>query len=593
MPINLLADEDKTSTPINLLSDDEDHVELTKPKKRLLDRAADATEKYINQPFGDASLGLAQGVANIAPGAANLAIHARNGLTGSDVEPYKGFSFAPDSTAAKVGEFSSYLLPVGGLAKGASRAVGLLEHPAIRKSLEAATEMASRSPRISGLVGTAGSGALQGAIYNPENQTTGAALGAGGNIIGNIANAGNPILKAIGRASFGGLSGGAIGYYNNGIEGAKKGAEYGAGIGLVAPTLLGKLGIGKGAAGRELLPYADEKAISAAEAGNRLNTPITIAEATGNPYVGKLEGGFGRVGESSAEKTKIGMERVAKQKTAIDDLLDTIYDKSSASKKKIADLYTAASKWNIKPEVVEEFKQDPVIAAAFDRVGSDVAYQRKLKGVAHNNVAYLNQVKRALGDMEGSALKSGEKTRAEEFKDARTQLVETIDQSVPAYKDARMEAQKSIIRSNIQKVLNNKEIKGTTFYKSVLQNDEKYNQLVSSLKNVPEAQAKLKDMKEAWKNLINIETPRSASGRAEGNTSAVRETIQHIFDLIEEATGSKRNKESLAYIHGGEWHKDAEEISKLKSRKERSNKYIQILSKFPAAIYTASSKDNS
>lgn len=566
----------------------QNNPQQSEEKKNLLQRAGDFAERNINQPSASFAENFQQGIANIPIGAANLASKGINAVSSAHIPEIQAYDFAPHDAAGIAGSVASYL-PGGGIIKAGGKALNLaseasglsakaLENPIIRNLL-------MQSTRGSGLAGTAAQGALEGAIYNPNDQQTGGLLGAGGNLAGKALGTENKILKAIGRAAIGGTAGYAVG--------GKEGAEYGAGAGLLAPIALKKLGMGTGLAGRELLPYVDKNAIETAEAGKRLNTPLTIAESTGNPYVGKVEGGFGRTAEAAAEKTKIGMDRVLKQKSAINDLLDTIYDKSTASKQKIVDLYTAANKWNIKPSVVAEFKNDPVIAEAFKRVENDPAYQRKLKDVSPNNVAYLNQVKRALQDMEGSALRAGEKDRAAEFKAARGDLVDTIDSSVPAYKEARMEAQKSIVRSQLQKAMNNKEIKGTTFYNTILKNDDKFNQIVSSLKNVPEAQEKLRDMKKAWKDLINIETPRSAAGRSESNTSAARDTIQHIFDLVEEATGSKRNKEALAYIHGGEWHKDIDEISKLKSRKERSEKYIQILSKFPAAIYSGSNKDSS
>lgn len=556
------------------------------PKKGKLERAADLADTYITNPLREAGQGFQQATANAGKGIANLGIHAANLIPGVDINTLPAYDFAPKTPNAMGGEFASYFVG-GGLAKAASKAgeaTGLIRaamnSPTIRGALQKASSFATRNPRTAGIAGAIAGQGLQGAIYNPNDQAMGAAFGAGGGLLGEATQVTNPFVRALGRAGLGA----GLGY---GV-GGERGAEYGAIAGLASPVALKKIGLTGERPGRETLrDLRPEDVQSQVEAANRLGTPITPAEASGNPYIGRQEGYYGKTGEAAAEKTRIGMERVEKQKTAITDLLDTIYDKSAASKQKITDLYKAANKWNLKDEVVNKFRQDPVIADAFKAVESDSAYQRKLAGVSPNNIAYLNQVKRALSDMEGKALRVGEKDRAAEFKDARTNLVSAMDEAVPAYKQARNEAQRSIVRSNIQKVLNKKEVKGSTFFDSLLKNDEKYNQLLSSLKNVPEAQDKIRDMKTGWKNLINIETPRAAAGKSETSMNLARDSIAHLATLWDEMTGSTRNKEALKYIHSGKWQYDLPEIVATKNKDQRLQKYSKLLGKLVGATFTA------
>ena len=538
--------------------------------------------------------GLAQGAENVGIGYANL-------IPGVNIDKAKWAGESPEAgegeTAADIG---SYFLP-GGIFKGGFKAISKI--PEIGNALHKALPFIKHRPVLNFLsklgIG-AGEGALAGAVQSSkENQGEGAAKGAGWgagtNALAQLLRVKNPIASAAIRS----LVGGGAGLGVNELTGYGHPAQafgLGAGAGFVAPNAMKSIGLGGKPAGLETLEHLTPQEVAGpVAAGNRLRTPITPSEASGNPFVGGIEGRYGRTGEAAAEKTRIGQERIVKQNEAIDDLMNTIYDKSTpqaaaASKKKIEDLYQKSYKWNIKPDIAEAFKIDPVIGDAFKKVASDSAYRRKLQGIPENNFAYLNQVKRALGDMEGSALKAGEKDRAAEFKAARKNLVETMDKSVPDYARAREEAQKSIIRSNIQKQLRKKEIKGSTFYNTILKNDDEFNKLNDSLKNVPEAQDKLKDMRLAWKNLIDIEKPKNKAFREETGLNQSRNWASKLVDMWNEMTGAKRNIQALKFIHSPDWDKGFDKIRQIKDKQKRNDALAELLGKLVSATGTAESK---
>ena len=130
----------------------------------LLEKAGSAAQKYINDPVedimhqaNDISSGAFQGVANIAPGLANLGIHAVNGLTGNNTQPYKAFDFAPHNTNALAGEVASYLTPgmfakipeVASLASKSGKMIdSLLEHPSIAGKLNEAKNLIEKIKSI-------------------------------------------------------------------------------------------------------------------------------------------------------------------------------------------------------------------------------------------------------------------------------------------------------------------------------------------------------------------------------------------------------------------------------------------------------------
>jgi len=560
--------------------------------------------EYIPSPlFGDIGdpseslKGFAQGAENVGIGMANL-------IPGVNIPKQH---WAGDSQGARYGELGadigSYLIP-GKLFAGGLKAASKI--PQIGNALKASVKGLEHRPFLNALAkllkGT-GEGAASGAILSDkegqgEGAQTGAEWGAGTNVLSQLLRVRNPILNALVRAGAG-AGGGLVANELGDLKHPYQAASYGAGLGIVAPNALKSLGLRGGPAGLETLEHLNPEEVSPAlQAGNRLGTPITPAEASGNPFVGGIEGRYGRTGEAAAEKTRIGQGRVVKQNEAISDLLDTIHDKSTpeaaaASKQKITDLYEQAYKWNVQPKEIAEFREDPVVNAAFERVESDPAYQRKLKGIPQRNYAYLNQVKRALSDMEGSALKAGESDRADEFKAARKDLVSRMDEMVPEYAQARQEAQKSIIRSNIQKMMRKKELKGSTFFNTVLKNEDEFNKLHDSLKNVPEAQDKLKDMRLAWKNLIDIEKPKNKAFREETGLNQSRNWASKIVDMWNEMTGSKRNIAALRFIHSPDWDKGFRKIGQIKDLEKRKDAIADIIAKLVSAHGTATSQGKS
>jgi hypothetical protein len=188
------------------------------PPQSVMNQLGNAAQNYINTPMEqtlqdakDMAAGLTQGIANIAPGAANLGIHAYNGLTGNDAKPYQGFDYAPHNVNATAGEIESYLGPTGleklitktpelaGLASKAGKAVeSLLEHPAIANNK---TLSAVKNSLSSTAVKNIASGATQGALYNPNNQAAGA---GGGALIGAVLP--SSVYETLGRVFRGGLS---------------------------------------------------------------------------------------------------------------------------------------------------------------------------------------------------------------------------------------------------------------------------------------------------------------------------------------------------------------------------------------------------
>lgn len=515
--------------------------------------------------------GAAQGYINSLIGMANLL--PKVNIPKADFAPRNEMT----SRGELAGDIASYFGPRAAL--GVTKIPHLVSN-ALKEFPVASTIMKN--------LGAGAEAALFGAAHAPEGekgQEAGKAglIGSGMDLALRTFGSKNPIINALLRSGVGAAGGGTYGALTG--QNPLKTAGYGSAMMLGAPYLGKALGMGGKTPGLETIEnLTAQEAVPGLEAAKRLKTTITPAEASGNEYVGGLEGRYGRTPQAAAEKTRIGLARYKEQKGAIDDLFNTIFDKSSpqaakASQKKIDDLYKVAMDSKLPVGTVESFKEDPVIEAAYAKVKSDPAYRRKLKNVPEESYAYLNQVKRALDDMEGAAIKAGEKTRAAEFGDARTTLLKAMDDNEPVYAQARAEAQKSIVRSNLEKAMRKKELKGSDFFNTVIKNEHEFNKLLDSLKNVPEAQSKLRDMQLAWKNLINLSKPGNKAFREETGLNQSRNLPSKIVDMWAEITGERRNIKALNFIHSPDWDKAFNQLRAIKDEKERMNKLSQLMAR--------------
>lgn len=529
----------------------------------------------------DRSKGLLQGAQNVGIGYANL-------LPGVNINKV---NWAPQNEETRVGEtgaeVGSFFLP-GNILKA------IKSIPYIGNALKATVKGLEHRPILNALA-KVGGGATSGAISSAalgkkedqaENALFGAGIGGGANALTQLATANNPVINALARAGLGGAIGGGIGA----LEGEPvKGAATGAGIGLGFPQLAKMAGLSKAKPGRETLEHLEsEEVMPVVEAGLRLKTPITPGETGNNSYIGGIEGRYGRSGEAAAEKAKIEKGRIIEQKDAINNLLNKIFPTSATSEHpevtgRIKNLYSKVYENNLTGnEFVSLLQSDPIVMQAYNKVSKDPAYQRSLKGIEPYNYAYLDEMNRAISDMEGKALVQNEKRKARQYSQARKSLQDIMDEKVPEYKIARQEAQREIIRTQMEEKLGNKQITGANFYKAFLENDNNFDRLVKQLKNVPDAQNMLRDMKLSWKELANPEKAKNRAFRSETGLGERRNPITQIVDLWNDLMGQKSNIEALKFIHGGEWHKELDAIQHMKDVKKRNASAANLFSKLTA-----------
>lgn len=160
---------------------------------------------------------------------------------------------------------------------------------------------------------------IYGATQSPEHPIIGGGLTGGTTAALGLLNNMGPIPRAIARS----LASAGLGY----AVGGKEGAELGATAGLFAPTIAGRLGIGKtigndivGMLNKEDLPIVQQR-LQAANAEGQVLTP---GEASGRPDIRAREIRLGKFGEGATEAFNINKNRMASQKSAIAQLKNEI-----------------------------------------------------------------------------------------------------------------------------------------------------------------------------------------------------------------------------------------------------------------------------
>lgn len=499
--------------------------------------------------------GAGQGLANVGAGVNRLLTKGLNTLPGVNLPMGPTVNMVPETPASEVGEFIGSIIGGGEVGKGIDALHYLDRIPHIANAVKKAGDIVGKLPtkakNLLNIGGDISKNALVGAAMTPEDQGIGAALGGTG--------------AAIGR-----------------------------GLGYV-PTALEKAGI-LGTPGKNVTSYIKPEEIKeTVEAGRRLGTEITPGEATRNPWVATQESRFKRTPKGSFENVQLGEQRAIKEKEAINSLLNNIFDKSDLSKNEIKNLYKSAERWNIKQDTLNRLKEDPLINDAIDKVKTSKAWQRNLKDVPENNIAFLDKVKRELNARERSLRRSeGGGGEAREYKLATKDLTNVLD-SAPGYKEARQKAQREIVRGQIEKKLkkSQSEISGTDFYNNIIKNDIEFNKLYNKLGKVPEAQQQLKDMKAAWHSLINLPKSTHEAYKTESALNQARNTIMQYYEMAKDFLGISDSQKAIKYLRSNEWYDDLLKAKETGNKKKIEDTLSGIMGKlFPGGYVAISEKEN-
>ncbi len=438
--------------------------------------------------------------------------------------------------------------------------------------------------------------ALYAGAQAPEGHELTSGAIAGGtmmpfSMLGQLMQGTNPIARNAAR----GLAAAGGAYF--GREGAKS-AGFGEVGADVAAILGGALG-GRGYKSTQEMKRNLTEGVSPdvanprLEAANRLGLDyLTPAEAGISQLASKAQGALGRTPEGAKLLNERSKARQESETRAINKTLDMIYSPEKMDKQ-VESAYKAINEVNLPQEFPLQFKNNEIINEAKSLVESTPAYKESLKSMLPKNVklepgqsdpqstslVYWDHIKRALDDMVNKAERAGNKNEARIISNTRAEMREQMDAAYPEYKEARALYERKIVREGLEKVFDQKEINGQNFYRA-LASQKKFDEILSHLKNAPEAAQNLKDMRLLFKEIMGPPTIKTAKGKEEYGMNMARNEGDFLKNVIEHAfTKGGNDKAAIEFITSKDWAKQLQEINKISDKQMKTVAFALSLSK--------------
>lgn len=419
----------------------------------------------------------------------------------------------------------------------------------------------------------AGWNALQG-----KSATEGAIAGGGTTAIMNPLMqsfmSGNPLVRLGGAATLGGLGTMAA----QGVTGTdNKYAD------LAGAAIAGGLGLrGRNAtdlATMNLLKNVDMR-ISAPklQAAERIGlTYLRPSEAMDSGFQGGVEGSVGVTPKAALFLENQAKARKASEVAAINKFHDTIFETEKMSPE-VRKLYRASGKSTVTPEFLANLTKSSVVTDAINRVNNNSAYRDALVGVPVNSFAYLDLVKRAMNDMADEA---GHGTYEASLINKQIQnLLKRMDTINPIYKQARNLAERQITRRNLENSINESQLKGRTYFTKDLMNDQKFDDLLLNLRNVPDAQKQAKDFRDVFSVLIDSDkTPRSGAKLAETGMSFARSSGQWWDRFLQKLQGGHYDMAMAKLMTDPQWKTKVAKAKAMAQPNEKARYIANMVSR--------------
>lgn len=529
--------------------------------------------------------------------------------------------------AAKLGEFTGQAgiaLPFAGAGTAA-----------------VASKFPSLSPYLAGILGEGASGAAIGGLQDVNPSESRLANAATGAFFGSTLGAATPaISKAFSkgyqglRSAFGSKSKVAEDMLENlsrdELAQALKNAQSGKRLGVnLTPAEASGSPIAAKYEGRLGINPENERTLVDFKSGQKERQGEAV-----NSLLSKISPGK----DLSANKLRESAKNIIKQKTG-------------ALQEKARPFYKAAESQTVKPNIFNNLTKDGNIQKALEKVTNSSEYKDELKGYAPNSVKVLDLVKRSLDDKIGTATRMGQNDRARVIGKSRDKLVNKLDDLSPEYNKARSiyseempavkaikegeigkianlkdtqlknagkiifdpsetdikvlgkirdefmkenpDAWKGIIKDEMQRKISTKNLgktgnHGSNFYDNVLANDRQYKQFYDALKGDKASQMKLRDMKGAFKDLLNSYTVKTAGGQAKSSLDVERSSTQAIKNKLANLAGGKYDKAAIELITSGKWDKAFREAAARKDKKSSALEILKFLDEANRAGLTAS-----
>ena len=319
---------------------------------------------------------------------------------------------------------------------------------------------------------------------------------------------------------------------------------------------------------------------------------LTPAEAGVSQLAAKAQGALGRTPEGAKLLNERAKYRETTEREAIERTLNQIYSPGKMDKQ-VTEAYQGLGHANMPQEFPLQYKDNEIINEAKRMVESTPAYKESLKALMPKNVklepgqtdpqatslVYWDHVKRAMDDMVNKAERAGNNNEARIISNTRAEMRDQMDAAYPEYAEARALYERKMVRKGLEKVFDQKEINGTNFYRA-LASQKKFDEVLSHLKNAPEAAQNLKNMRLLFKNLMGVPTIKTVKGKEEYGMNMARNEGDFLKHLLENAfTRGGSDKAAIEFITSKDWAKQLDEINRISDKQMKAVAFGLLLSK--------------
>jgi hypothetical protein len=329
------------------------------------------------------------------------------------------------------------------------------------------------------------------------------------------------------------------------------------------------------------------------EASQRLGLDfVTPAEASRTTFHGKKGGEYGATGESSnIYSTKLEARENAIKGT-INNFLDDIY--SEARDQPIINKgYQETKKVKIPLVNIKNLlPESEVLAQAIERVDNEAAHLDKFKRekLTKSDLGYWDLVRDALYELEDSKTSKHGKptTTSREYSNARTTLVDILDTVSPEYGEVRALKERAHTREGIERIFApaSKSLSAKDLG-NALKNDKTFKDLMFRLRDMPELQAKVLDMRTVFPELIGPYNHKNAEFGKRAHVKDVRNAVDALKDIAKGTVGESYEKAIVDLVTSPEWP----ELLKGMNAQQSPGSVLKLLQSFgKAGKYGAESK---
>lgn len=310
------------------------------------------------------------------------------------------------------------------------------------------------------------------------------------------------------------------------------------------------------------LPQINERMEAAKRLGLSFLTP---GEAMLSPFQAAKEANIGKTTSGAKLLYEKGKQRVGTEASAINNLLDTVYDADTLAPEKNA-AYEETMNKAVPDEFMTKWKQNPIVEWAINQMETKPTYKSELKDVPKNSFEYWNIVKRVISDLEKGEAKGMQGFSSNAATKIRNNMVGEMDSLEPRYEDARNIAEREFTRKDLEKVFDKKSMTLNNFW-SFLKSEKEFNKVMRKLDAFPEAQQKLRDIRLLSNEIIPFdESIRSSYKLEKTGMTKDRNKLDALKRDLDERYGKEHDVASVNLMTNPDWLPKLVEYLKAKGK---------------------------